>query len=106
MTVTGKGIAAVHMLPHVRPAEPPWDGICAAIGADIDAERANSAKLLSNIALLLKQIGDPGKCRGCGADIWWVTHKNGKKAPYTAAGLNHFADCSAANKFKKPGSAA
>lgn len=49
---------------------------------------------------LLTNIGDPGKCRGCQADIFWVTHKNGKKTPYTPAGLNHFIDCPAAKQFK------
>ncbi len=50
---------------------------------------------------LLTNIGDPGKCRGCSAEIFWVTHKNGKKTPYTPAGLNHFVDCPAAKQFGK-----
>jgi hypothetical protein len=57
--------------------------------------------LRENIVKLLTQIGDKGKCRGCGAEIYWVTHKNGKKAPYTSSGLNHFADCPKAGDFKK-----
>jgi len=60
------------------------------------------ARLRSNIGLLLNQVGDKGTCRGCGADIWWVVHKSGKKAPYTAEALNHFADCPQANNFKGP----
>ena len=28
-----------------------------------------NTKLVSNIGLLLNQIGDQGKCRGCGKDI-------------------------------------
>lgn len=58
------------------------------------------AWLESNIRLLLAQVGEPGKCRGCGADIYWVVHRNGKRAPYTPHGLNHFADCPAAQNFK------
>ena len=58
-------------------------------------------ELLVRIAHLLAQIGSPGTCRGCGAPIWWVKHKNGKPAPYTAGGLNHFADCPAAASFKR-----
>lgn len=51
---------------------------------------------------LLRAIaGEPVKCRGCEAAIYWVTHKNGKRTPYTAAGLNHFIDCPAAAQFGK-----
>ena len=49
---------------------------------------------------LLKNVGDPGTCRGCGASIFWVTHRNGKKTPYTPAGLNHFLDCEKGKDFK------
>ena len=56
----------------------------------------------SNIIKLLRVIGaTEGQCRGCGIDIWWVTHANGKKAPYTKQGLNHFADCPKAKEFKR-----
>jgi len=58
-------------------------------------------QLQKNIMSLLLQIGDMGTCKGCGAPIYWVTHKNGKKAPYTTEGLNHFIDCPSANRFKK-----
>lgn len=59
-------------------------------------------QLRKNIIALLNNIGDAGHCRGCSAAIYWVTHKNGKKTPYTLEGLNHFADCPAAARFKKP----
>ena len=49
---------------------------------------------------LLGNVGDLGHCRGCKAEVWWIEHRNGRKAPYTAAGLNHFADCPAAASFK------
>jgi hypothetical protein len=53
---------------------------------------------------LLKIIGDEGKCRGCGVPIWWIVNpKTGKKLPITHEGLNHFADCPVANKFRKDG---
>lgn len=57
------------------------------------------AQLQGAIGLLLRNVGDPGQCRGCGAAIWWVTHRNWKKAPYTAAGINHFIDCPKAADF-------
>lgn len=49
---------------------------------------------------LLKNIGDFARCRGCNAEIYWVTHRNGKVTPYTPAGLNHFIDCPQAERFK------
>lgn len=52
---------------------------------------------------LLRQVGEPGHCRGCGAPVYWVTHRNQKRVPYTMAGLNHFADCKAADRFKRDG---
>ena len=58
-------------------------------------------ELLDNIERLFKNIADPGICRGCGAAIFWVTHKNGRKTPYTASGLNHFIDCPKAKEFKR-----
>jgi hypothetical protein len=53
---------------------------------------------------LLELIGDQGTCRGCQAPIYWVTHRNGKKAPYDSSGLNHFVSCPERAQFgkKKP----
>jgi hypothetical protein len=65
------------------------------------AEVATGAALAKNLDLLIKQIGDPGVCRGCGAPIRWVRHLNGKRVPYTVVGLNHFADCPKAKHFKR-----
>lgn len=58
-------------------------------------------RLKLNIQHLLKQVAGEGTCKGCGAKIWWVKHKNGKSVPYTDEGLNHFADCPQAGKFKR-----
>ena len=59
--------------------------------------------LAQNIKRLLNQVGEPGVCRGCGAPIWWVVHRNGKRAPYTEQGLNHFIDCTKAGQFRGAG---
>ena len=48
---------------------------------------------------LLQQVGEPGHCRGCSTPVYWVTHRNGVKAPYTLEGLNHFADCPVRDQF-------
>ena len=63
-------------------------------------------ELRNNIKLLLNNVGDRGTCGqgptpGCGAEIWWVKHSNGKVAPYTEDGLNHFANCEKAENFRK-----
>jgi len=50
---------------------------------------------------LLERCFQPDTCRGCQAPIFWVLHRNGKRVPYTPAGLNHFIDCPEAAKFKK-----
>lgn len=50
---------------------------------------------------LLKQIADIRPCSRCQQPIAWVTHKNGKKAPYTNWGHTHFADCPNADEFRK-----
>ncbi len=50
--------------------------------------------LRSNVLKLLKLIaGEPNSCRFCGKPVFWVQPPNGKKAPYTPLGLNHWADC-------------
>lgn len=60
------------------------------------------AELRARIETLLKNVGDAGRCRGCQAPIYWVTHKrNLKPTPYTPEGLNHFIDCPAASQFRR-----
>ena len=55
--------------------------------------------LQANMVDLLLRIGSPAKCKGCGAQVVWLTHLNGKKAPYTLKGLNHFVDCPVRDRF-------
>ena len=71
----------------------------------VEEKTGNVALLQSNIAILLRNIGDLGKCRGCDAEIWWVKHKSGKAAPYQSDGAIHFTSCPQANRFRrgKPG---
>jgi len=63
----------------------------------------NLPTLEKRIEHLLTQVGKPGKCRGCGADLYWVRHLNGKLAPYTPDGLNHFINCPQAAMFRGDG---
>ncbi len=60
------------------------------------------ADLREAIGRLFRAIGaEKAQCRACGAEIWWVHHASGRKAPYTASGLNHFIDCPGADEFRK-----
>lgn len=58
-------------------------------------------KIRKNLRSLYKTIGaDEAACKGCGRKIFWVKTKNGKNAPFTEDGLNHFADCPESAKFR------
>ena len=53
---------------------------------------------------LLSQVGTPAYCKGCGAQIFFVTStKTGKTMPYNPDGLSHFATCPKAEDFRKQG---
>jgi len=52
-----------------------------------------------NIRNLLNRLGNYTKCPACQTEMWWVTHKNGKKAPYTVDAVVHFNECKAAEGF-------
>ncbi len=47
-----------------------------------------------------KVAGDAGECRSCGATIYWVKTRNGKRAPYDGEGISHFATCPNANRHR------
>lgn len=61
-------------------------------------------RLRRNIALLLNQVSTRGVCRGCGAEIFWITTKNAKLSPHDIDGTSHFATCPKGNLFRKGGS--
>ena len=50
---------------------------------------------------LLSLAGDSGHCEGCGSQVFWVRHRNGRITPYTPQGLNHFINCPQAARFKR-----
>ena len=52
-----------------------------------------------NIRTMLNRIGNYTKCPACQTEMWWVTHKNGKKAPYTVTAVVHFNECKVAEGF-------
>jgi hypothetical protein len=53
------------------------------------------------LRMLFDKIGDEAKCDGCGATIYFVRHKNGKKAPYNPDAVSHLATCPHAGRFRK-----
>lgn len=67
----------------------------------LDVECAHALK--AAIEALIKNLAGPkpGSCKGCGQPIFWLTHANGKKVPYTPQGLNHFVNCPSRDQFKK-----
>lgn len=45
---------------------------------------------------------DLANCRSCGTLILWVITAKGKRAPYNADGVSHFATCPSASKWRRP----
>lgn len=44
-------------------------------------------------ALLVRAVGQPGRCDGCGSEVFWVKHRSGKTGIYDPTGLSHWASC-------------
>lgn len=55
------------------------------------------------VVFVLNTVGDRALCKEatCRRPIWWVTHGNSNRAPYTDHAVNHFIDCPASRKFSK-----
>lgn len=51
---------------------------------------------------MFDQLGRRQRCQGlnCGATLWMVQLADGKMAPYSLSGLNHYADCKDPDHFK------
>lgn len=43
----------------------------------------------------------PAKCRGCGAEMYWIKTTAGKNMPVDADGTPHWATCPERARFKK-----
>jgi hypothetical protein len=68
---------------------------------EIGGVPAGGDSLHSAVGLLDSIGADKSTCKKCGSVIWWVVTKNGKKAPFTAQGVNHFADCPGAEEVRR-----
>jgi hypothetical protein len=51
---------------------------------------------------MLRVLSQRAPCRGCDAEIYWVTTKNGKKMPMNHDGIPHWKTCPKAKDFRKP----
>lgn len=67
-----------------------------------EGEAVDSASIFATMRAILNRVGDVTRCKDCGQTIWFVPTRHGRRAPYTAAGLNHFADCPGAGSFRRP----
>lgn len=59
------------------------------------------AEARKRMAELLRHTGEPGICRGCSAEIFWVIHRNRKPTPYDQDGTNHFVTCRNRELFRR-----
>lgn len=70
------------------------------VAAAVEMQRAAAMQIL-------KVCGEPAICtgignvEGCGARIWWMTTKNGRKVPFDPEGHAHFATCPNAEQFRR-----
>jgi hypothetical protein len=71
--------------------------------ADLTLAETQVTVLRRRMVHLLAAVGEPGKCTGarCKADVIWVRHLNGKRAPYDLDGANHFSSCPDAATFRR-----
>lgn len=59
--------------------------------------------LIKNIRRMFDLISSGNKTCKCGAEIWFIRHKqSGKEVPYTERALNHFIDCPEREDFRQP----
>lgn len=60
-------------------------------------------KRMSALLILIAEEIRP--CKACGEQLTFVRHRNGKLAPYSIDGVNHFLTCPLADGFRKKRSA-
>lgn len=59
--------------------------------------------LRTNVETILRNTAEEIRpCKACETLLFFVKHRNGNRAPYTADGTNHFTNCPQAEAFKKP----
>jgi hypothetical protein len=56
---------------------------------------------MSKITFEIPEGTQPSKCRGCGAEVYWIITAAGKRMPADPDGQSHFATCPEASRFRK-----
>jgi len=56
-------------------------------------------KRMATLLMLIAEEVRP--CKACGVQLAFVRHHNGRLAPYTIDGVNHFITCEKAEDFRK-----
>ncbi len=64
-----------------------------AVRVEVELDRKRVVNFYrQRLATLYRALhAEDGKCKGCGASVWWVPMPSGKTAPFTVDGINHFA---------------
>jgi hypothetical protein len=73
-------------------------------GAQLEREAEAYKDRLRKLLELVSEETRP--CKACGTELFFVRHRNGMRAPYTADGVNHFINCPSAEEFRKQKAAA
>jgi hypothetical protein len=73
-----------------------------AVHKELETAACSYLGMLKNMQDLLKHVGKPALCKGCGAEIVFIRHiDSGRFTPYNRDGVNHFATCPQAPLFKR-----
>lgn len=78
----------------------PRTGTAWSFGKSFTPQPAALARKLVAGRIRMPADADRGRCRGCGATIWWVRTTEGRLCPLEADGMNHFAACPTARLFR------
>jgi hypothetical protein len=82
---------------------PAEENVAANVAAESISEMHRKLKAQRALtATLLRHVGTPSHCRGCGAEVIWAYHRDTmKNTPYDLDGVNHFATCPKATEFRQ-----
>lgn len=58
-------------------------------------------RLKKNTLFLLRQLGEPGRCRSCSAQVFWIKVRTGKLMPMDQDGASHFSTCPEASEWRR-----
>lgn len=77
-----------------------WTGRMYTAVAELPSIEQRMATILNLVAEEIRP------CKSCAIQLAFVRHRNGKVAPYTLDGINHFINCPAAEEYRRKKAAA